>query len=154
MIFSAVFFLGLLDLVTSTGTLYERVSGDQGKSVIPFKWFHQCNLKKDCQFVGVPVNNVVGKAYLAVTLQELQSINGKLRIWQKVPKEEQKEETKEEPEEEPSVGNMVQSTRQPTIQTTQPSAIATTNSGCSVKSERNIFAFLQNSYKFQLIEQR
>lgn len=95
---------------------------------------------------------------MAVTLQELQSINGKLRIWQKVPKEEQKEEPKEEPEEEPeeepSVENIVQSTQQPTIQTTQPSAIATTNSGCSVKSERNIFEFLQNSYKFQLIEQR
>ena len=81
----ALAFLGLrTSVVSCSGTFYQKVSGAEDGAAPPTKWFHQCSLKNQCNYVGIPLYDAGSKVYSAGTIEELQITGQKMHIWKKV----------------------------------------------------------------------
>ncbi len=86
----ALVFLGLDQFGSSSGTFYEKVTDNGDKAHVPTKAFHQCSIKNDCNYVGIPITNAKkggdadSDVYSAATMQELQVIDSNMKIWRKI----------------------------------------------------------------------
>ena len=97
-ILSALVFLGLDQFGSSSGTFYEKVTDNGDKAHIPTKAFHQCSIKNDCNYVGIPITDVKESSdadsdvYSAATMQELKVTGKNLQIWRRVYLEDHNDE--------------------------------------------------------------
>ncbi len=83
-LFFTLVFLGLCHSSSCSGTFYQRVSDDGDEVSVPTNYFHRCSIKNNCNYVGIPLDNVGSNVYSAATMHELQGTGQKLQIWKKV----------------------------------------------------------------------
>ncbi len=93
---SLVLLFTLCNTLSCFGTFYQKVTDDGEHRDVSTQGFHQCSLKDNCSFVGIPVGNAGSKFLSASTLQELQVAGEKLDVWRKMQPEEPKDGTSSE----------------------------------------------------------
>ncbi len=89
----ALVLIGLGQFASGSGTLYQKVFEDEADEYVPTKYFHQCSIKNDCNYVGIPLIDAGNDVYSAATMQELQVTGKKLQIWKKVKLEDSHDDT-------------------------------------------------------------
>ena len=80
----AMVYIGPGQSVSCSGTFYQKVSDDGEDTSVSKKYFHQCSIINNCNYVGIPLDNVGSNVYSAATMHELQGPGQKLQIWKKV----------------------------------------------------------------------
>ncbi len=96
-IYTALVFLGLAHFASCSGTFYQRVTSDKANdAAVSTTGFHQCSLKNNCNYIGIPVINAGPKPYSAATMEELPVTSEKLQIWRKIESEHSKDDSSNE----------------------------------------------------------
>ena len=96
-IYTALVFLGLAHFASCSGTFYQRVTSDKANdAAVSTTGFHQCSLKNNCNYIGIPVINAGPKPYSAATMEELPVTSEELQIWRKAETKHSKDGSSEE----------------------------------------------------------